>query len=125
MEIDFNKENIEKCLCIQCEVQKKSQCVHNKLILIQEESLGSSLVEPEEFPALHCVSGIEHCSDLDRKEKCRCSDCLIYAENDLGTGTPNLYFCTDGPSNSCCLGEVNFDEERVAEMVRHYYRRTD
>ena len=125
MEIEFSNENIEKCLCIQCKVQGKSQCVHDKLILLQEEALGSSLIEPKEFPALHCASGIEHCHDLDRKEKCLCRDCPIYAENDLETGEPTLYFCLDGSSNSCCLGNENFDEGQVADMLRHYYRRTD
>lgn len=52
MEIEFNAENIGKCLCIQCEVQKKSQCVHDKFILLQEGALSSSLTEPKEFPAL-------------------------------------------------------------------------
>jgi hypothetical protein len=125
MEIEFNTENIGKCLCIACKVQKKSQCVNDKLILLQEESLSSSLIEPKEFPALHCASGIEYCPDLDRNEECLCKNCPIYAENDLETGTPKLYFCMDGSSTSCCLGEANFDEERVAEMLRHYYRRTD
>lgn len=125
MEIEFNAENIGKCLCIQCPVQKKSQCVHDKLILIQEGALSSSLIEPKEFPALHCASGVEHCSDLDRAEECQCKNCSIYAENDLETGTPTLYFCTDGSSTSCCLGEENFDEGQVAAMLRHYYRRTD
>ena len=124
MEIEFSTENIEKCRCLECKVQK-SQCVHDKIILFQEGALGSSLIEPEEFPALHCASGIEHCSDLDRKEECLCKKCPIYADNALKTGTPTLYFCLDGSSTSCCLGEENFDEERVAETLRHYYRRTD
>ncbi len=124
MEIEFSTENIEKCRCLECKVQK-SQCVHDKVILLQEGALGSSLTDPKEFPALHCASGIEHCSDLNRKEECLCKNCPIYAENDLETGTPTLYFCLDGSSNSCCLGGGNFDEERVTETLRHYYRRTD
>ncbi|MGB9980149.1 DUF2769 domain-containing protein [Methanobacterium sp.] len=125
MEIEFNAENIEKCLCLQCKVQKKSQCVRDKVILLQERALGSSLIEPKEFPALHCASGIEHCTDLDRKEECLCKNCPIYAENDLETGTPTLYFCLDGSSASCCLNEAKFDEGRVAETLRDYYRRND
>lgn len=124
MEIEFSTENIEKCLCLECKVQK-SKCVQDKVILLQEGALGSSLIEPKEFPALHCASGIEHCSDLNRKEECLCRNCPIYAENDLETGTPTLYFCLDGSSTSCCLGGENFDEERVSETLRHYYRRTD
>jgi len=126
MEIEFNAENIGKCLCLKCKVQGKSQCVQDKLILLQEESLSSSLVEPKEFPALHCASGIEHCSDLDGNEKCLCGECPVYAENDLGSGSPERYFCLDGPSTGCCLGGTNFEDAgEVAKMLSHYYRRTD
>lgn len=126
MEIEFNAENIMKCLCSQCKVQGKSQCVQNKLILLQEGALSSSLIEPKEFPALYCASGKEHCSDLDGNENCLCGDCPIYAENDLESGSPDRYFCLDGPSTHCRLGGTDFEESgRVAEMLRHYYRRTD
>lgn len=125
MEIEFNPENIEKCLCNQCKVQGKSQCVKEKMITLQEKALSSSLIEPEEFPALYCASGKEHCHDLDGNEKCLCMDCPIYAENDLESGGPDSYFCLDGPSTKF-LGITGFEDSgRVAEMLRHYYRRTD
>ncbi len=125
MEIEFNAENIGKCLCIKCKVQK-TQCVHDKLILLQERALSSSIIGPKEFPALHCVSGIENCSDLNENEECLCGDCPIYMENDLESGSPERYFCLDGQSTHCYLGGKNIEDPgQVAVMLRHYYRRTD
>lgn len=126
MEIEFNLENIEKCLCSQCKVHEKSKCVKDKMIILQEKALSSGLVQPEDFSALYCASGKEHCNDMDGNEKCRCIDCAIYAENDLESGSPESYFCLDGPSTHCYFGETDYEDvARVKDMLRHYYLRTD
>ena len=126
MEIEFTPENIKKCLCSQCKVQGKSRCVKDKMTMLQEKALSSSVIEPEEFPALYCASGKEQCSDLDEKERCMCPDCPIYLENDFESGIPENYFCLNGQSLGCYLCRPNNENvERVAEMLRHYYRRTD
>ncbi len=126
MEIEFNPENIGKCLCSKCKVQGKSQCVKDNMILLQEKALGSGLVEPEEFPALYCASGKEDCKDLDGNEKCRCPDCSIYLENDLESGSPESYFCLDGSSIHCSFGKTDYEDvTRVNEMLRDYYLRRD
>jgi hypothetical protein len=94
--------------------------------MLQEKALSSSLIGPEEFPGLYCASGRENCTDLDEHEECLCMDCLIWKENDLESGDPSSYFCIKGPSIHCNIGKTNNeDPERVAEMLRHYYRRTD
>lgn len=126
MEIDFNLENIGKCLCSKCKVQGKSQCVKDNMILLQEKALGSGLVEPEDFPAMYCASGKEKCNDMDVNEKCRCIDCSIYLENDLESGSPESYFCLYGASMHCFFGQRNEEDIiRVNDMLRHYYLRRD
>lgn len=125
MKIEFNRENIEKCLCIKCKVQSKSQCIKDKVILLQEKALSSALVEPKEFPSLHCASGKEQCNDLHVKENCMCLDCPIWKDNELEYGAPGYYFCIDGPSTRCTSVEGNEDAGEVAEMLRNYYIRRD
>ncbi len=126
MEIEFTPENIKKCLCNQCKVQGKSQCVKDKMIMLQERALSSSVIEPEEFPALYCASGKEHCSDLDENERCMCPDCPIYVENDLESGIPESYFCLNGRSLGCylCRPEPE-DLMRIKDLIRDYYTRVD
>ncbi len=131
MEIEFNRENIEKCLCIKCKVNSKSRCIKERVILIQEKALSDALVRPEEFPALYCASGKEHCSDLDKDENCLCPDCTIYAENDMGTGSPSNYFCLNGKSIRgesirCSFCEIEeADYRRINSLIRDFYSRVD
>lgn len=126
MEIEFNRENIEKCLCSSCKVQGNSKCVKEKTIKLQEKALSPAIVRPEEFPALYCASGEEHCSDLDRNENCLCPDCKIYAANDLGTGNPDSYFCLNGKSTRCSFCEMEEpDYRRISSLIRDYYTYID
>jgi hypothetical protein len=126
MEIEFNQENIEKCLCSKCKVHNKSQCVKNKEIKLQEKALSAALIRPEEFPALYCASGKEHCSDLDSNEACLCPDCTIYAANDMGTGSPDSYFCLNGQSTRCSYCEMEEEDYRhVTSLIKDFYTRID
>ena len=126
MEIEFNRENIKKCLCSQCKVQGKSQCVKNKIITLQEKALSSGLIGPEEFPALYCATGKEQCHDLDENEMCMCVNCPIWKENDLESGSPDTYFCLNGKSTRCYLGETNSEDMgRTIDLIRDYYTRVD
>ena len=126
MEIDFTPENIKKCLCSECKVQGKSQCVKDKIIMLQEKALDEYVIEPEEFPALYCASGKEHCHDLDENGKCMCPDCSIYVENDFGSGVPESYFCINGASIGCYLCKPNYEDLiRIKDMIRDYYVRVD
>lgn len=38
MEVEFNLENLKKCLCDCCPVQNKTRCVLDKMKIIQEIS---------------------------------------------------------------------------------------
>jgi hypothetical protein len=126
MEIEFNHENIEKCLCSGCKVQGKSECVKERLIMLQERALGSELIKPEDFPALYCAGGKEQCPDLDEHENCLCPDCIIYIENDFETGDPNSYFCLNGGSNRCSYCEIEEqDYSRINDLIRDMYTRVD
>jgi len=125
MEIVFNLENIEKCLCSECMVHEKSGCIKDKMKLLQEKALSSSLIEPEEFPALYCAYGKEKCHDLDRHEECRCPDCSIYLENELESGGPSSYFCMDGHSIKASRSADTEDIILINEMLRDYYLRRD
>ncbi|HML04731.1 MAG TPA: DUF2769 domain-containing protein [Methanobacterium sp.] len=126
MEIEFNRENIEKCLCSECKVQGKSQCVKDKNITLQEKALSYGLIEPEEFPGLYCANGKAKCLDLEGHEECLCAECPIYSENELLTGAPNRYFCLDGPSTRCEQREsTSEDIVKINDMLRDYYLRRD
>ncbi len=125
MEIVFNLENIEKCLCSKCMVHEESECIKDKTKLLQEKALSSSLVGPEEFPALYCAFGKEECNDLNRNEKCRCPDCSIYLENELEFGGPSSYFCLDGHSIKSKNMSDSEDLIRINDMLRDYYLRRD
>jgi Protein of unknown function (DUF2769). len=126
VEVEFTPENIEKCLCNKCNVQGKSQCVKDNMILLQEKALSSSVIEPEEFPAMYCASGKEHCHDLDENGKCLCPDCSIYIGNDLGSGSPESYFCLNGRSIGCYLCKPNSEDLiKINNLIRDYYMRVD
>ena len=36
LEIDFNKKNMDKCLCLNCPVQKDSSCVKDQVEEMEE-----------------------------------------------------------------------------------------
>lgn len=125
--IAFNKKNIDKCLCKTCNVQKKSRCVEDKLLLLKEKVLGLNIdmtwaLEPEEFPGLYCGAGKSPCKDLDANKKCQCPKCSIWKEEDLETSLPPGYFCVDGPSSTCDLGECEPLSKNIGEeILRKYY----
>jgi len=126
MELEFTPENIKKCLCSECKVQGKSQCVKDKMMVLQEKALDEYVIEPEEFPALYCASGKEECHDLDENKMCMCRDCSIYIENDLESGGPESYFCLNGASLGCYLCKPDSEDiEQITNLIKDYYMRVD
>jgi hypothetical protein len=98
--IEFSMENVNKCLCPTCPVQKTSSCVKNKLSTMQEkisEDIDiASIIEASDVPGLYCASGKTSCGDLYFHEECKCPECQIFKENDLMSGQPGGYFCKEG-----------------------------
>jgi hypothetical protein len=100
MEVEFNSENLNECLCDCCPVQSRSKCVLDKMKIIQEiaqEDLDSRMmIEEERIPALYCAQEKEIPDDLEASQECQCNKCLVWKENNLFSGEPPGYFCRDG-----------------------------
>lgn len=97
-EIDFDRENMIRCLCSQCEVQKESECAQNKMKMLQISMRGMS-PEPSEFPGMYCANGKAVCNDLDQNKMCNCINCDVWKENNLDSGQNQSYFCKKGKAN--------------------------
>ena len=98
--VDYNLDNMIKCICCKCKVQTKSICAKNKTKKIQKiESKGLEaipLFEPKEFPWLYCATGKAICEDLNFDEECKCPDCKVWKENNLDDTYPKEFYCRDG-----------------------------
>lgn len=106
LEIDFNKKNLDKCLCLNCPVQKDSSCVKD-----------------QEVPKLYCATGKSKCGDLKSHEECQCPKCDVWMENDSEVRRAPAYFCINGRAVECCK-IVSDDDERdskLRELRRSYY----
>jgi len=94
-EIEFDRENMIKCLCIRCPVQKNSECAQNKNKMLQISMKGMS-PEPEDFPGMYCINGKAVCDDLDASKKCSCVNCEVWNENEFESKEPGNKFCQNG-----------------------------
>lgn len=93
--IAFNKASVTKCVCPNCPVQAKSQCVSGKMATIGT-ALKSNPLKREDIPGLYCSSGTATCRDLNPKQSCICGTCPIFSEYKLAAGQPVGYYCRDG-----------------------------
>lgn len=91
-QIPFTTETIKKCLCPQCSVQGKSQCVKDKMKKLSK----TAAPEPVDFPGAYCSAGIAACRDLDTGQMCICGGCQIFEKYNLAHGKPMFYYCRDG-----------------------------
>lgn len=101
--VPYNVTNIERCMCPHCPVQARSSCVREKIENLKNEmsnSPGNEVPEPQKVPGVYCSSGEATCTDLDPDQQCMCKTCAVWAEYDLETETPTLYFCDNGKSGS-------------------------
>ncbi len=128
LKIDFNLENLEKCLCSECPVQTKSSCINDQMKIIEE--VGHSvdidsgyILDPEKIPKVFCAHGKTPCQDLDFHEECQCINCDIWKEYDLEVREAPAYFCKNGKAVDCC--EITDDtkdrESKLRELKRTYY----
>lgn len=96
--IEFNQENVQKCLCPTCPVQGESDCAKEKLMKLQEmmQSEDEMTPTPEDVPGVYCSTGKATCTDLDPSKECQCPNCPMWEEYDLENGEPAGVFCRDG-----------------------------
>ena len=94
--VEFNMENIEKCICKTCPVQAESACVKQKKMKVQEMMESKKMPDAEMVPGVYCATGKASCSDLDVSKMCQCNECPLWEECDLISGQPMGYFCRDG-----------------------------
>jgi len=93
--IEFDRENMIRCLCSQCPVQKVSECAQNKMKMLQISMKGMS-PEHEDFPGMYCTNGKAVCEDIDTNKKCNCINCEVWKEYKLDSKEPGIYFCKNG-----------------------------
>jgi hypothetical protein len=100
VKVELNRDNINKCLCKICPVQIDSICSKDKLDIVNEklkkEGDIKKLINPEEIPLVYCSNGKATCTDLSSRELCKCTECVVWLENNLANSEPIEYFCIDG-----------------------------
>ena len=128
LKIDFNFENMEKCMCAECPVQSKSSCVKDRIKLIDEighsvDLDGGYIPDKDVIPKLYCASGKTDCKDLDLHEECQCKNCDIWKEYDLEVREAPAYFCKNGKAVDCCeiTEDIEDREAKLRELKRTYY----
>lgn len=93
--VPFNTTTVGQCLCPECPVQAKSNCVANLKKTLQE-SLARNPLQKEDIPGVYCSTGRATCTDLDPGQKCLCWDCPVFAQYKLTGAQPAGYYCRDG-----------------------------
>lgn len=94
--VEFNMENIEKCVCMNCPVQEKSACISEKKKIMEEIIEKGEMPNPKDVPGVYCATEVTECVDLDFEKMCMCASCPVWQEKDLGDGMPMGYYCRDG-----------------------------
>ncbi len=93
--VPFTRANAKKCVCWQCPVQAKSECIKKNADKMGEV-MSTKFFEPEIVPGLYCSSGIAACKDIDTKQACICGGCPVYGEYDLSANQPPDHYCKNG-----------------------------
>jgi hypothetical protein len=97
--VPFTQDNIKKCRCTICPVQRKSQCVTDDISRIPD-SLKTSPPNSKAIPNVYCSQGAATCTDIDTALSCICPSCLVFSEYKLINGQPVEYYCRDGKAHS-------------------------
>lgn len=98
-EVEFNVSNIKRCLCPKCPVQAESICVEGKKRIMAEIAWSSEsgmYFEADRVPGIYCSTGKAMCRDLNPRERCRCGECEVWREHNLGEEFPESYYCQHG-----------------------------
>lgn len=87
--VEFNTDNLMKCICTSCPVQAESPCAADKnAMLVDAMESMDSMPAPDAVPGLYCSTGTAACDDLDFSKHCICPGCMVFTENAL---TQNKY----------------------------------
>ncbi len=93
--VPFTLEVATNCLCGNCPVQKDSKCSAS-LNENWDAASKRQTLKHEEIAGAYCGAGAATCSDLDPNKSCICAGCPVFAQYNLMSGTPLLYYCTNG-----------------------------
>ncbi len=95
VKVPFTKVEAKKCICWQCPVQTKSECIKRNAEKMGEV-MTTRYFKPEIVPGLYCSSGVASCKDLDFTQTCICSGCAVFGDYKLAGGQPTHHFCQSG-----------------------------
>ena len=93
--IPLTIDNVKTCICGQCQVQVNSECIKRKATNIMA-ALNKSPLVADDIPGMYCSTGKSDCKDIDTKQMCICSGCLLWFEYNLEDRRPKGYYCRDG-----------------------------
>lgn len=96
MNVDYNKKNLERCLCVKCPVQMESLCAYEGKLsivtLLKNLKETDLMPDPNLIAGLYCSIGKSKCGDLNTEQQCQCNRCPVFKEYSLQTG----YYCKLG-----------------------------
>jgi hypothetical protein len=94
--VDYNKKNLERCMCKLCPVQMDSVCANERKLkmmdMLKNMKETDMMPEPTHIAGIYCSIGKSTCPDIDTEQQCQCGKCPVFKENDLTTG----YYCKLG-----------------------------
>ncbi|ACZ61356.1 MULTISPECIES: DUF2769 domain-containing protein [Dehalococcoides] len=97
IQMPFNQDTINKCVCHKCPVQNQSECVRDQMSVLKS-SLNEIPLNPQKIPKAYCVSGKSLCKGVNRTKPCICGSCEVYAMYHLSEGEPGGFYCFEGKS---------------------------
>jgi hypothetical protein len=90
--VEYSEDNVNKCWCGQCPVQKESSCAKDGFQEASKDLEQHKMPDPKDMPGLYCSTGKATCDDLKPVERCLCSECLVWGEHTL----PANHYCVQG-----------------------------
>ncbi len=98
-EVEYIKQNMERCLCKSCPVQMDSVCANERKLNLEDMlpklKKDDLMPEPSKIAEIYCSIGKSDCKDLDPSQDCQCPKCPVFKENELTIG----YFCKNGKAD--------------------------
>lgn len=94
--VDFTADNIAKCQCTNCPVQRGSACAADKKRALQGMQGAQLTASPKDVPNVYCSQGTASCGDLDFSQGCVCPTCQVWQAN----GLANYKYCRNGSAET-------------------------